>query len=49
MDICAFKRSKMTLAEKLYLLHKGMDGAFFKFGIFIFYAKMKIPDLEPPK
>lgn len=44
--ICA--KNQLTLLEKLYLLHKGMDGAFFKFGNFIF-AKIEIPILKPPK
>ena len=45
--ICA--KNQLTLLKKLCLLHKGMDGAFFKFGNFIFSAKIEIPILKPPK
>ena len=45
--ICA--KNQLTLKRNLYLLHKGMDGASFKFGNFIFCAKMEVPILKPPK
>lgn len=45
--ICA--KNQLTSKRKLYLLHKGMDGASFKFRNFIFSAKIGIPILKPPK